>query len=527
MKKIFSESAELEKIAKQKYCVPEFIMMEHAATFMKDFILKLAEQNKLSNSAVLIICGKGNNGGDGYALARLLSDYSETTILPLFEPSGPEAEKQAEMCRKLQINIQTDLEAAIKNCGRTPNFIVDCIFGTGFHGSLSPEIKSVLDKINQIPSIKIACDIPSALYFKADYTITMGELKTVLFSDNAKNVCGTIIVSPLGLPQEKFESGMNTNVFLIERSDVKLPLRTEKASHKGSYGHTTVIAGENAGAGILSATAALNFGSGLTTLVKTPQSNLEQFKVSPELMISNSIPEKTTCIALGSGINFKLKNNSETKKIINDFTNWFCNSKNPSAVLDAGFFDYDSLCPLLEKLNSVSNARIVLTPHLSELNRFLQKVSKEYPEQFVEVSASGSEAGSATDTTTDSAPSQNLDISVKNLAENPQVKIKIGQIINKIFPNTVLVMKSANTFIAAENQIFICTDGCQNLAKGGSGDVLAGMTAALLAQGYSAKQAAITACESHALASQSFGQENYDLSPLKLIASVQKSFSNT
>lgn len=511
MKKIFSEPAELEKIAKEKYCIPDFLMMEHAANFMKDFILKIAEEKNLSKPSVLIICGKGNNGGDGYALARLLSDHAEVSVFQLFDASGKEAITQATMCQKLNIPI-TDKTQAFNQLSNLdtnnfqPDFIVDCIFGTGFRPPISPEIKALLDTLNSLSSIKIACDIPSALYFKADYTITMGQLKTLLFSDTAKNVCGKILTAPLGLPTEAFESGMDTKVFLIEKADVKLPLRKEKASHKGSYGHTTVIAGKNSGAAILSASAALNFGSGLTSLVKTPQSNLEQFKISPELMISNSIPEKTTCIAMGSGIDFKIESKSnsaadtiDTNIIIETFTKWFCSkAKNPSVVLDAGFFDYGDLCPLLEKLNAVPDARIVLTPHLSELNRFLQKVSKAYPEVFP----------------------QDIDISVKNLAENPQVKIKIGQIINKLFPQTVLVMKSANTFIAAENQIFICTDGCQNLAKGGSGDILAGMTAALLAQGYSAKEAAITACESHALASKAFGEENYDLSPLKLLAQL-------
>ena len=499
MKKIFSEPAELERIAKEKYCIPDFLMMEHAATFMKDFILKIAEEKNLSKPSVLIICGKGNNGGDGYALARLLVDHSEVSVFQLFDASGKEATAQATMCQKLNIPI-TDKTQAFNQFNNLdtnkfqPDFIVDCIFGTGFRPPLSAEIKALLDTVNSLSSIKIACDIPSALYFKADYTITMGQLKTLLFSDPAKNVCGKIITAPLGIPSEAFESGMDTNVFLIEKADVKLPLRKEKATHKGSYGHTAVIAGKNSGAAILSATAALNFGSGLTSLIKTQQSNLEQFKISPELMISNSIPEKTTCIAMGSGIDFK----ADCTSIINAFTKWFCQAKNPSALLDAGIFDYDSICPLLEKVNAIPDARIVLTPHLSELNRFLQKVSKAYPEHF----------------------SQKLDISVKNLAENPQAKIKIGQIINKIYPQTVLVMKSANTFIAAEKQIFICTDGCQNLAKGGSGDILAGMTAALLAQGYSAKEAAITACESHALASKAFGEENYDLSPLKLLAQL-------
>ena len=84
----------------------------------------------------------------------------------------------------------------------------------------------------------------------------------------------------------------------------------------------------------------------------------------------------------------------------------------------------------------------------------------------------------------------------------------------------MLVIKSANTFIAAGGQIFIVADGCPSLAKGGSGDLLAGMIAALLAQGYSSKDAAITACQAHALAAKKTGASSYSLTPLKLIPTL-------
>lgn len=94
--------------------------------------------------------------------------------------------------------------------------------------------------------------------------------------------------------------------------------------------------------------------------------------------------------------------------------------------------------------------------------------------------------------------------------------------MNKLFPNTTLVIKSANTFIASGGQIFIITDGAPSLAKGGSGDVLAGMIAALLSQGYSAKDAAITACEAHALIGKNHGEDAYDLSPEKMYEDKKK-----
>lgn len=489
MKNIFAEPSKLEKLAKEKYSVPEFIMMEHASTYMKAFILNLSSEKSLPSPNVLIICGKGNNGGDGYALGRLLAGSAKVTLVQIEPPVAEEAIAQYKMCEALNLSIVT---AIPKNL--SPDFIVDCLYGTGFHGDLKPELQPVFDYCNNSTAIKIACDIPSALLFNADYTITMGEQKLVLFSDKAKAVCGKILVANLGLPQSDFEKCLEPNAFLIEKSDLQLPCRTNKSAHKGTYGHTAVFAGEKAGASIIAATSAMNFGSGLTTLIKTPQSNLEQFKISPELMLSETIPQKTTCVIIGPGFNC---NNSQA---LEHFEIWFTNGQNPTAVMDAGMFSYDGIISLLDKLSTIKAGRIVLTPHLSELSSLISKLKIIHPELNL----------------------SEQDYSVKELANNPEVKIKIGKIFNQIYPNTTLVMKSANTFIAADSQIFVCTDGCQSLAKGGSGDILAGMIGSLLAQGYDKKNAAITACEAHGLAANIIGAEAFDLTPEKLISKISE-----
>jgi len=466
MQKVFSKGAELEKLAKESFSVPPFLMMENAAKAMADFIL-----TKPHNS-VFIVCGKGNNGGDGYALARLLLEKAKVTVLSVDSPTAEEAETQFQMCSKLGIEIISSIPSKI-----VADIIVDCIYGIGFHGDLKPEIITLLDKLNKSKALKIACDISSGLYFKADYTLTMGEQKTCLYSDKAKDVSGEIIVCDLGFPRNKFEEALCPDAFLIEEDDMILPLRTKKSSHKGTYGHTAVFAGEKSGAGIIAATAAMNFGSGLTTIIKGENSNLEQFKISPELMLSENIPEKTTCIVIGPGFG----NPENSKTALNKFISWFKSTKNPNAVIDADLLTWKDLPQLLEELNSVENAKIVLTPHLSELSRFV----KEYD--------------------------------VKTLAESAETKLKLARDLNIKYPDTTVVMKSANTFIAAEEKVYICGDGVQSLAKGGSGDVLAGMIGALLSQGYSAKDAAISAVECHALAAKKTGATAYDMTPEKLI----------
>lgn len=494
MKNIFEDPEGLEHEVKKQLGIPDYLMMENAAVEMAGFIRKLVVEKGIENPSVLIVCGKGNNGGDGYALARHLADF-KLSLCSIDLPSSREALTQFNICKKLaQISEESNLS-------KEADIVVDCIYGIGFRDEFLPGVKKVVESLNEMKGIKIACDVPSGLrkdgtcadgIFKADYTLTMGTLKTALFSDKAKTYCGKIIPLNLGIPSSDFESFGETKVHLVEESDASLPVRKNPGAHKGSYGHTVVFAGEKSGAAVLAATAALNFGSGLSTLLKTVNSNLIQFKISPELMISQQIPKKSTSLVIGSGLGYLSEADS------NLLTNWFNGTRNPAVVLDADIFNVEYFISLLNFLNGFESARIVLTPHIAELNRFLEKVQKAYPDVGL----------------------SNEEISVQNLSESISTKIKIGKILNVLFPKTTVVMKSANTFIATEGEIFVVANGTEALAKGGSGDVLAGMTGALLAQGYSSKDAAVTACYFHAKASVSENEENYSLTPEKLISRI-------
>ena len=469
MQKVFDNPSQLEALAKQKFGFPDFIMMENAALAMKNLI----------TADCIILCGKGNNGGDGYALARLIMSEHTPFVFCLEEPTAHEAKTQYEMCKKLGVTFlsQAALIKKLQDTKNPPAFIVDCLYGTGFKGELTGTAAKIIQLANKAKSTRIACDIPTALAFNADYTVTMGEHKLALFSDKAKQVCGQIIVAPLGMDRALFESTQpSPAAYLITKDDCNLPLRKNKAAHKGTYGHTTVFAGEKAGAAVICATAAMNFGSGLTTILKQEKSNLAQFKISPELMISDRIPAKTTCIVLGPGSDTL---QPATRDAIEAW--WFNKTtKSPAAVFDAGMFGDQAFTKLLKKLCSRKDSRIILTPHLAEFARF------------------------------------SSNITVEELANCPKAKIKAGMALLKTFPGITLVIKSANTFIFSEKKAFIVTDGTPSLAKGGSGDVLAGMIASLLAQGYTSKDAAISACEAHALAGKNHGSDSYDLTPLKL-----------
>jgi hydroxyethylthiazole kinase-like uncharacterized protein yjeF len=319
----------------------------------------------------------------------------------------------------------------------------------------------------------------------------MGCHKLTLYSDKAKEVCGKIIKSEIGISSNKLEADNTVAAELVETTDIKLPVRKKRSAHKGSYGHTAVFSGDKGGACILAATAAMNFGSGLTTIINHTGSGLSQFKISPSLMVSDKLPKKTSCILLGPGL---VDHNLSDDQMIGDY---FRNGdKRHAAVFDAGVFDMKGYIEEIKTYSQEASNQIVLTPHLSELQRFLKRVREFYPE----VSYTEEE------------------ISIESLANSPETKVKIGREINRLFPSAALIMKSANTFIAYQGKTYIITDGSQNLAKGGSGDILAGMIAALLAQGYTALDAAITACEHHALTARSLGAESYNLTPEKLIS---------
>ena len=513
MKKVFENPSELENLVKQKLSIPPFLMMENAALFLSDFIIKIIKKNERINQ-IVIFCGKGNNGGDGFALARLLvTTYHNisVTLLVMQMPVTEEAKTQFEICKKLSIHtvLPDRINAFLENLLSKPQsdviinneikinlfsiIMVDCLFGIGYHGELSNVFVHTLNIINKIKAIKIACDIPSALYFHSDYTITMGVHKTVLFSDKAKSVCGTIVQAPLGIPSQVFESFLSPNAFLLENSDARLPFRKNKIAHKGSFGHTTVIACQKSGAAIIAASSALNFGSGLTSILKTSFSDLEQFRISPQLMITETIPQKTTCIILGPGF----YEDTNSVFIFNEIFTWFRMTENPAIVLDAGVFGCTSFITFLKQLSSVSNAKIVLTPHLLEMSRFLNQLKDSFPNEFLDFVEN--------------------DFTVQTLANDSNKKIALTKTIMQIFPNVTIVIKSANTFIGSENQVFICDEGTQNLAKGGSGDVLAGLIGSLLSQKYSAKDAAITGVVTQANISRKFKEEAYDLSPEKMI----------
>ena len=463
MQKIFDEVNSLDKRCYEKFFLTEDILMEHAANSIALYI----NQNLSDKKSILIVCGTGNNGADGIALARLLYSKFELSLYLANEPKSYMAKQQLKRTKALNIKIIDELFEA--------DIIVDCLFGTGLNKPLdekSINLLNTLNSYNSFSTFKLACDIPSGINnlgqiqnvaFEADVTITMGALKTSLFSDMAKDYVGEIVVANLGVQREIYE--IDSNKFLLDESDMKLPIRNKKNAHKGTYGHLNVVAGCKKGAGIIAANAAFGFGAGLVSVVCH-----ENLDLPYHIMQTHFISENCTAIAIGMGLG--KYETDEIRKILN---------KKVPKIIDADLF-YDKLiCEVLEQ-------EVVLTPHPKEFVSLLK---------LCEIA----------------------DIDVSELQNN---RFLYAQMFSKKYPKVVLLLKGANVIISKNEKLYVNRFGSAVLSKGGSGDVLSGLIGSLLAQGYEILDAAITASLAHAISSKNYSKNNYSLTPLDLIEEIKK-----
>lgn len=360
MQNLFDEVGSLDNRCYKEFALSEDILMEHAASGMSEFI----RANFSKDSKVTIVCGSGNNGADGIALARLLHVDYDVSIYYAKKPKSKMALLQYERAVKVGVKESHNIE----DC----DVLVDAVVGTGFCGEFYDYLKDVMDEMNSAGAYKIACDVPSGGVFKADTTLTMGALKKSMFLDEMKDNVGDIKVLDLGVSRDIYETSSNWK--LLDMDDLKLPYRDKKDSHKGSYGHLAIACGDKSGASIMSARSALRFGSGLVTLV-----GFEDIQIPNSIMYSHEIPKNTTALAIGMGLGNEFSNIEIDKFLDNDLP----------LIGDADIFNMPMVFEILKREN------VVLTPHAKEfvslLNRTgiadisvdeLQKERFKYTQEF-------------------------------------------------------------------------------------------------------------------------------------------------
>lgn len=456
MKKLFIETNSLDLKCYNKFCLTEDLLMEHAALTMANFIRDNFDRNK----TILIIAGAGNNGADGVVLGRMLHGEYIVKVLLLDDPRTTVGLTQLERAKHVGVCFVKYFEPA--------DIFVDAIFGSGLNKAVQGKYLEYIQMLNHCKGFKLSCDIPSGLGYcetpiKADVTICMGALKTILFEDFAKDFVGNIIVANLGVADELYEDA--SNMFLLEKSDLKLPFRLKLSSHKGNFGHLAIICGEKQGAAILSAKAGLNFGAGLVTVVSDNEILLDE-----DLIQNKTIPANCSALAFGMGLGSITKEKLDKLKGLK-----------VAKILDADILCKDEVLYFLDD-------DVVITPH---------------PKEFI-------------------ALLKICDIAQINVEKLQENRFYYARIFAIKYPKVTLLLKGANMLIAKNGQIFVNSFGTPALSKGGSGDVLSGMIGALLAQGFSSLEAAINSSLAISLAAMNYDKNNYSMTPSELIKLIKE-----
>lgn len=459
-------------------------LMERAA---RECFIWLAQKAAV-NQEFAIFCGPGNNGGDGLVIARLLAHagYSSSVfILNLNDKYSSDFQVNLKRLEGIEnCNIEYLSEKNHEFSEILPQaIIIDAIFGSGLNKELKGFPKSLIKRLNELSNIKVAIDIPSGLFadqhsdapkaiiFQADYTLSFQFPKLAFMMPENESYVGDWKVLDIHLSQEYISNTETHQFYLTHHFISSLVKSRRRFSHKGSFGHSLIIAGDELkmGAAVLCSKAALRIGSGLTTLHHPSSFKGQITSVIPELMSSidksgiafTKVPELSpfSHIAVGPGLGTRPDTAKALKILIQQ--------SDAPMVLDA-----DALNILSENKTWLSflPKGSILTPHLGELTRLIGKYKNDFDRL-----------------------EKSLEFAKKH--------------------NIYLLVKGANSMTFTPNsKVFFNSTGNPGMATGGSGDVLTGMIVGLLAQGYSSVEAAILGVYLHGLsgdlAAHKMGEES-------------------
>ncbi|EKE04684.1 MAG: hypothetical protein ACD_20C00022G0009 [uncultured bacterium] len=476
----------IDKQAIEELKIPSLILMENAGRAVFEQVVEILNEVKDEHVSVLVICGKGNNGGDGFVAARhLILEEIPTYVLSLYheeELSGDALANHNALKNFTDIFYYDELDPeTIQDILSISTVVVDAIFGTGLNTEVKGHLYQVIDTINEFTEgYVVAVDIPSGIDSNtgqilgnavvADYTVSLfnPKLGTILYPGAEHS--GEIIINDIGIPETLLEDPeYNINLITAHYACANLPLRPEE-SHKGMFGSVFNVAGGYGmtGAAFLSAYSSLKVGAGYSMLA-TPESLVPIFatmapeivyaplKETPNKTISKEAvnyalekSEKSNIFLLGPGIG----TDPSTIEFISEFTQKLTDRGLPA------IFDADALNCFTLMDNFVLPINSVITPHPKELARLLK-------------------------------------VTVKDIMDDRIGKVR--EAAQKF--NTIVVLKGARTIIAEPNgTIYINPTGNSALATAGTGDVLCGMIAGFAAQGLELRDAAILGVYLHGLA---------------------------
>lgn len=454
------QMADADSHAINRLKIPSIVLMENAGIGAADEIAKICK----NSDKIVVVAGVGNNGGDGYVLARQLFNrgffIEVLSVTP--EKLRGDAEINYNILKKLSIKIFNNI---IDFDFKGYDLIVDAIFGTGLSRPVEGDMLQLIRNINISSKKVVSIDIPSGLSgnchnligacVKADYTITFCRPKIPHCLYPAKSFCGEVIVKDISIPDVSVNA-VASEVFLLNKNNVPKLKERLKDCHKGSFGHTVVIGGSEGKIGALAicAMAAVRMGSGLTTVVTPknyistvhglvpeamclPISSIDKIDFSDAPVIFEFLKDKEV-VAIGPGMG----KDPSTGQLVRDI------------ILKSDFkvvIDADGINLLNEELLESLKFRGVLTPHIGEFARLVNLTKDEVLKDRLKIA--------------------------KDFA---------------ITYSVTLVLKSSDTIIALPSGVcFVFNEGSPSLSKGGSGDCLTGIIAALLSQNFTLEDAAL------------------------------------
>ena len=475
---------QVDQYAINKLGIPGIVLMENAS---REIFLKITERiGHFESPLIGFVCGKGNNGGDGFAAARHFSNAGYEVVV-IYIGSESEFSEDSRFNFRILKKISADNKkiklikfssvsvlSPLKKC----DIIFDALLGSGTKGSLREPYLSIINYLNKLQSIKVAIDIPTGLNadsgfsenaFNADFTITLGQLKKGLFFGDGYLYSGEVEKGGIGIPDSFYQKFTPTE-YLIEPEDAiaGIPIKA-KNLHKYSAGKVLTIAGSGSlpGAAVLTATSALKIGAGASILcfpksvrelvhkklgevvVKTYDDSGKEYFVERNVKELQEKIRWADVVAIGPGLGRERETQNAVVNLI---------EKNTARRL---VIDADAIYALgksrYKKLN-LKNA--ILTPHHAEFAALIGISNTELKKDI----------------------------------------LKYGKTFVKT-TGAFLVLKGAPTIIfTPEGDALINTTGNPALAKFGTGDVLTGFIAGLLAQQEEVEKAVITAVYIHSLA---------------------------
>lgn len=485
----------VDRTAIDHYKIPGLLLMENAGRGIVD--LMFTRIPELASKKVTVLAGKGNNGGDGFVIARHLHQAGVPVQVLLAGRRADiknDARVNAEIAVQLGIPVAELTERNLNSQNhslRHSHILVDALFGTGLSKPAGGLYAKIIQKINAAKKFVVAVDIPSGLdsdsgqvtgpCVQADLTAALALFKRSHLLYPAAECMGEVVRVEIGIPQDAVQA-QAIPIGLVEEADIRaLFPRRKRNSHKGTYGHVLVIGGSKGKGGAVGMTglAALRVGAGLATLA-VPESCNAALEFHPLETMSVPLPETATgaiaadavdvclellkdksALAVGPGIT--------TQKSVLHFLETLLPQTRCPVVIDAdGLNNLAKLPGLLARMNT----DVVLTPHPKEMARLTGTTTQAVLENRIETARSFARGHAVT-----------------------------------------LVLKGSHTVTALpDGRAFINPTGNPGMATGGTGDVLTGMIAGLLAQGFNAADAAMAGVYLHGLAGDVYAEAESETS---------------